>query len=257
VRQEEKTPLVPRHFRFNHLHVMFNLLIRKSPGAKDVENQASISRCPPCARTSCSDMSTTTITPRWEWRCFSPSLMNLAHRVSIPSDAAPRESKETYILDLTGRISENVKIRDALLDVKRLLQTDFDGLELWVPVLKTQFPLDRKDVAAVFGPWMPPVAAVIRESYTFTQLIEDIVAPQPALRVVEVRKSRRAFTFAGCLAEFVKIRAESVSIQSFALEHEDPQRLLAALRTLGLDPRANINYMLGLKRALGLEHAAA
>jgi len=197
------------------------------------------------------------IIPRWEWRCFGPFPTTLAHAVSAPADAAPRESDETYILDLTGRISENVKIRDGMLDVKRLLQTDSEGLELWAPVLKASFPLSRKDFAAVFGPSMPPPAASIRESYTLKQLVEEIVAPQPALRAVAVHKLRRAFTFAGCLAELAQIRAESVSIQSFSLEHEDPKRLLAALQTLGLDAHANTNYILGLKRALGLEPAAA
>jgi len=202
-------------------------------------------------------MSTTTVIPRWEWRCFAPSLTTLGHAASIPVDAAPRESDETYILDLTGRISQNVKIRDGVLDVKRLLQIDSEGLELWAPVLKARFPLSRKDIAAVFAPWMPPPAALTRESYTFEQLVEDIVEPRPALRVVVVHKVRRGFTFAGCLAELAQIRAESVSIQSFSLEHEDSKRLLAALQALGLDARANTNYLLGLKRALGLEYSAA
>lgn len=202
-------------------------------------------------------MSVDTIIPRWEWRCFAPSLTLLADAVSPPADAVPRESEETYILDLTGPIAESVKIRDQVLDVKRLLQTDSDGLELWQPVLKARFPLSRKDVVAVFGAWMPPPPASTREFYTFEQLLEDVITPRPALRVVEVHKSRRGFTFSGCLAELAQMRAGSVSVQSFALEHKDPRRLLAALQALGLDARANTNYPLGLKRALGLEHVVA
>jgi exopolyphosphatase / guanosine-5'-triphosphate,3'-diphosphate pyrophosphatase len=201
-------------------------------------------------------MSTTPIVPRWEWRCFAPSLASLAQAAGPPADAAPRHSDETYILDLSGSLAQNVKIRDGVLDVKRLLQTDAAGLELWEPVLKARFPLGRKDVVAVFGPWMPS-AALSREAYTLEQLIDDIVAPQPALRVVELHKSRRAFGFAGGLAELAQISAGSVSLESFSLEHEDPKRLLAALQTLGLDSHANTNYILGLKRALGLAHAAA
>ncbi len=198
-------------------------------------------------------MSISTIVPRWEWRCFAPSLTVLERAVRVPAAAAPRESDETYILDLTGRISANVKIRDGVLDVKRLLQTDFDGLELWEPVLKAPFPLSQETIAAVFKPWMPPPAASSRESYTFDQLVDDIIAPRPALRVVTVHKSRGGFIFAGCIAEFAYIKVDSVTIQSFSLEHEDPKRLLAALQMLGLDARANTNYILGLKRALGLK----
>jgi len=195
------------------------------------------------------------IIPRWEWRCFAPSLASLAEAISIPVDAAPRESDETYVLDLTGRISENVKIRDGVLDVKHLIKTGSEGLELWEPTLKAHFPLGQEQVAAVFGPWWPPAAASIRESYSFEQLVEDVVAPRPALRLVAVHKSRRGFTFAGCLAELAQISTASLGVQSFSLEHEDPQRVLAALGVLRLEARANTNYILGLKRALGLEQA--
>jgi exopolyphosphatase / guanosine-5'-triphosphate,3'-diphosphate pyrophosphatase len=197
-------------------------------------------------------MSTTTITPRWEWRCFAPALAALAEAAAVPADAAPRDSDETYILDLTGRSAENVKIREDVLDVKRLLRTDFGGLELWAPVVKAPFPLAREDVGVVFAPWLPP-AALARASYTFRQLVEAIEAAHASLRIVAVHKSRRGFTFAGCLAELAQIKAGPASVESFSLEHEEPQRLLAALATLGLEPRANTNYVRGLKRALGLE----
>lgn len=197
----------------------------------------------------------TAIIPRWEWRCFAPALTALAQRVAVPADATPHDSDETYILDLTGRIGENVKIREDVLEVKSLLRTDFGGLEQWMPVLKASFPLGRRDVALVFGPWLTPPAAPARETYTLGQLLEEIVVAIPALRTVAVHKSRRGFTFAGCLAELVQITAGPVSVESFALEHEEPQRLLAALDTLGLAPGANTNYSRGLKRALGLEPA--
>ncbi|HVM81467.1 MAG TPA: hypothetical protein VMU06_20765 [Stellaceae bacterium] len=201
-------------------------------------------------------MSTAATIPRWEWRCFAPSLTISPKTLLIPADAARHESDEVYILDLTGRISDNVKIRDEVLDVKRLLKTDADGLELWEPILKARFPLGRKDVAAVFAAWMPPASELTRDSYALAELVEDIFATRPALRLVRVHKSRRGFTFSGCLAEVAQIRAETVSMQTLSLEHEDPKRLLAALCSLGLNAHANTNYILGLKRALGLEHTA-
>ena len=197
----------------------------------------------------------TTTIPRWEWRCFAPlTAPILARAVPIPADAAVHESDETYILDLTAHGAKSVKIREGVLDIKRLLRTDSDALELWEPMLKARFPLNREEVAAIFEPGMPP-AELTRESYTFEQFIADVIAPRPTLRLVEVHKSRRSFTFAGCLAEFVQVRADGASLQSFALEHEDPKRLLTALRMLRFDPRDNTNYVLGLKRALGIECA--
>jgi hypothetical protein len=59
----------------------------------------------------------------------------------------------------------------------------------------------------------------------------------------------------GGMAGF-RCRRQALQAWSVALEHEDSQRLLAALQWRGLDSDANTNYILGLKRALGLEHAA-
>ncbi|MGP8119736.1 MAG: hypothetical protein ACLP8B_04340 [Xanthobacteraceae bacterium] len=196
-------------------------------------------------------MRTDKIVPRWEWRCFAPSLATLAEAAAIPRDAAPRDSDEIYLLDPTA--SDNAKIRGGVLDIKRLRQVDADGLELWEPVFKAGFPLSRSDLAAAFAAWPLSPLALRRETYTIAQFIEQLASLRADLRVVPVHKSRRAFTFAGCSAELVRLAADSRTLESFALEHEDPARVGAALRALGLDAHANTSYSLGLGRALGIE----
>jgi hypothetical protein len=198
-------------------------------------------------------MSSNKITPRWEWRCFAPSLTTIARAVAIPSDTASRESDEIYVIDPRG--TENVKIRDGILDIKRLRQIDANGLELWEPVFKAPFPLSRSDLAAASAAWSLPLQTLPRETHTIEQFIEEVMSLRTDLRVIRVHKSRRAFTFAGCIAELVRLNVQSRTFESFSLEHEDPTRILAALLTLGLDGHANTNYSLGLGRALGLEHA--
>jgi hypothetical protein len=197
-------------------------------------------------------MSANKIVLRWEWRCFAPSLATSAQAVSLSSDPAFRESDEIYVLDPRG--TENVKIRDGALDIKRLRQIDADGLELWEPVFKARFPLGRSDLVAVSAVCPLPLETLPRETYTIEQFIEE-VSLRADLHVARVHKSRRVFTFAGCIAELVRLAVESRTIESFSLEHEDPKRILAALHTLGLDGHANTNYSLGLRRALGLERA--
>lgn len=196
-------------------------------------------------------MSTNKIVPRWEWRCFAPSLATIAQAVAIPSDAASRESDEIYVLDPRG--TENAKIREGVLDIKRLRQIDADGLELWEPVFKARFPLSRSDLAAASAVWPPPLETVRRETYTIEQFIEEVISLRADLRVVRVHKSRRAFTFAGCIAELVRLAVECRTLESFSLQHEDPT--CTALLTLGLDGHANTNYSLGLRRALGVKRA--
>ncbi|MGE5201844.1 MAG: hypothetical protein ACM3O6_07235 [Acidobacteriota bacterium] len=200
-------------------------------------------------------MSASEIVPRWEWRCFAPSLATIEQAVAIPSDTPSRESDEIYMLDPAG--TENAKIRDGILDIKRLRQTDADGLELWEPVFKARFPLSRSDLAAASAVWPLPLETLPRETHTVEQFIEAAVALRAGLRAVRVRKSRRAFTHAGCIAELVRLVVEARTLESFSLEHEDRARILGALRMLGLDPHANTNYSLGLRRALGLARATA
>jgi exopolyphosphatase/guanosine-5'-triphosphate,3'-diphosphate pyrophosphatase len=198
-------------------------------------------------------MSANKIVLRWEWRCFAPSLATIAQAVAIPSDAASRESDEIYVLDPGG--TENAKIRDGVLDIKRLRQIDADGLELWEPVLKARFPLSRSDLAAASAVWSLPLETMPCETCTMDQFIEGLNSLRADLHVVRVHKSRRAFTFSGCIAELVRLDVESRTLESFSLEHEDPKRILAALLALGLDGHANTNYSLGLRRFLGLRDA--
>jgi exopolyphosphatase/guanosine-5'-triphosphate,3'-diphosphate pyrophosphatase len=195
-------------------------------------------------------MSASKIVLRWEWRCFAPSLATIAQAMAIPSDVASRESDEIYVLDPRG--TENAKIRDGVLDIKRLRQIDADGLELWEPVFKVRFPLSRSDLAGASAVWPLPLETLPRETYTIEQFIEEVISLRADLHVVRVHKSRRVFMFAGCIAELVRLAVESRTLESFSLEHEDPKRILAALLTLGLDGHANTNYSLGLRRALGL-----
>ena len=201
-------------------------------------------------------MTTDKIELRWEWRCFAPSLAALECALHIADDASPSESNETYILALTGFVVDNVKIRDDVLEVKRLLQTDANGLEQWEPVLKARFPISREDVdAALAGLALSPAASP-RGSFTVVQFLDEIVEPCPDFRAVKVHKSRSHLTVNECSAELVQLSAASVALQSFALEHEDPGHVLRALRSLGLDSQANMNYPRGLKRALGFEAAS-
>ncbi len=51
------------------------------------------------------------------------------------------DSDEVYLLSAAE--DALVKIRDGLLDIKRLQQVDDDGLEQWVPTLKAPFPCSR------------------------------------------------------------------------------------------------------------------
>lgn len=190
------------------------------------------------------------VIPRWEWRTFADSLDGLRRAVARAPLEAPRESREIYLLCL--RSSHNAKVRDGLMDLKWRKQVDADGLELWDPVLKSTFPFDVSFVPRLFEAWGLPTPRLARATYTLPQFLGEIVAPSPDLRAVEITKRRQALTLDGTTCEFAFITAGGVRLESFGVEHEDPALVLQVIRSLGLDSRRNINYPLGLKRALSL-----
>lgn len=190
------------------------------------------------------------VIPRWEWRTFAPSLGDLRGKVNGVEFQAPREIRETYLVCLKS--SHNAKVRDGLMDLKWRKQVDADGLELWDPVLKSMFPIEAGIVPRLFEAWGLPLPALPRASYTLPELLDEVLEPNPALRAVRTVKRREGFTLDGTTCEFARIVADGVPFESFCVEHEDPSLVLQVIRSLGLDSHQNINYPLGLKRALAL-----
>ena len=87
------------------------------------------------------------IVPRWEWRTFGASLQlpDVASEILEPGPVAT--SAEVYLLSKQGDAS--VKVRESILDVKRLEHVAENGLEQWRPVLKAPLPLSSEDAETV------------------------------------------------------------------------------------------------------------
>ena len=157
------------------------------------------------------DQSQPAIVPRWEWRTFGEPL-DTADRVlanfEIKSD---HDSDETYLLSVHGDAS--VKIRDGLMDVKHLRQVDDAGLELWVPVMKAQFPLAADDVTAVFTTLNVDVPALGREHYELDELIAELIEPNPDLHAAAVHKRRRRYVIDECMVEMTDIATADAPVR--------------------------------------------
>lgn len=186
--------------------------------------------------------------PRWEWRVFGADLSALEARLGAPIDA-PHRSDETYLLN--AQTPHSAKIRAGELEVKRLLRVD-DGLELWSPAFKGEFPLAAEKVNDAFAALAlaPPRLSAAR--YDERAFLSDIVSCCTALRPVTVKKSRRRYSFWGCAAEAVRLLIGAAPLESVAVESEDERRLSDALRELRADPRLNVNFPKGVERAMAL-----
>ena len=168
-------------------------------------------------------------------------------RLAASTPGAVQESVETYLLSGTG---DNVKVRDALMDIKVLRETRRDGLEQWTPVMKAGFPLPAAEVTKVFAALRLDPPPLHRASYDLEQFIAELAVPSGRIRAITVHKRRTRYTVGGCMAELSEVVADGKPTRTLAVESEDPAAVIAAVRSLGLGGYANTSYPRGLAALL-------
>jgi len=183
------------------------------------------------------------IRPRWEWRSFGHRFGVAEQRLAQLASSGVQESDEIYLLSGAG---ENVKVRDALMDIKVLREVNADGLEQWTPVMKAGFPLPGAEAVKVLEALRLPVPTSVRESYTLDAFIEQFAAPGGSVRAVKVHKRRVRYTVGGCMAELSEVVADGKPTRTLAVESEDAAAVMRAVRGLGLEGYTNTSYPRGL-----------
>jgi len=183
------------------------------------------------------------ITPRWEWRSFGLRFGGAEERLARLAPSGVQESDEIYLLSRAG---ENVKVRDALMDIKVLREVNADGLEQWTPVMKAGFPLQAAEAAKVLEALKLPIPTPVRASYTLDEFIEQFAAPGGAIRAVQVHKRRTRYTVGGCMAELSEVVANGKPTRTIAVESENAAGVMRAVRELGLGGYTNTSYPRGL-----------
>lgn len=179
------------------------------------------------------------ITPRWEWRSFGRRFGGAEERLARLAPSGVQESDEIYLLSRSG---ENVKVRDALMDIKVLREVNADGLEQWTPVMKAGFPLPAAEAAKVLEALRLPIPTPVRASYTLDEFIGQFAAPGGAIRAVQVHKRRTRYTVGGCMAELSEVVANGKPTRTLAVESEDAAGVMRAVRELGLGGYTNTSY---------------
>lgn len=190
--------------------------------------------------------------PRYEFRAF-------AHDFGIVEDsirgraqvARYRESLEVYIMS-PGNDENNTKVRGGLMDIKVLVNRE-RGLEQWNPLMKGEFPLARRiireEVFPAFGARVPDLK---RDGYSFEQYLDEIIGPHPDLAAVSVYKQRFGFDIDGCTAELANVYINGALTRTLCLESTDPDLVLETRTRLHLDDHENVNYLLAIKRVIGM-----
>jgi exopolyphosphatase/guanosine-5'-triphosphate,3'-diphosphate pyrophosphatase len=191
-----------------------------------------------------------TIVPRWEWRTFDHDLRGAEARFAALGAERVQTSDETYLL--AAGSDSNVKIRDQLLDIKILQLENDDGLEQWRPVLKEGFPLSASAVAQLRKALGLPGSPHAFEAVSQDRLLADLAPPGGGVRVVAVHKTRTRYHVQDCVAEVTDVIADGLPVRTVAIEDEDPAKVIAVVRAMGLEGYPNISYPRGLKELLGL-----
>jgi exopolyphosphatase / guanosine-5'-triphosphate,3'-diphosphate pyrophosphatase len=181
---------------------------------------------------------------RWEWRAFGADFGHAGEWLLAETSVGVEESDETYLL--STRSDASVKVRAGLIDVKERQRVRGDGLEQWLPTLKAPLPLraqDGRHALAALG----LSGVTTRDGET----VEELAASAPELRLVAVHKLRRRYLVRGCMAELTDITADGRATRTLAIEAEDPDRVTAVVRELGLTRHANVSVARGLKELVG------
>jgi len=187
---------------------------------------------------------------RWEWRTFAPDLGDVKRRLPSLAHIKAEHSRETYIV--CALVPHSAQVRFDELDVRRLVQLDAQGLQQWDPVIKTTFPIAAETAARLFGIWRLPLPGFERPHYSVTLFLEDVVARNRDLHVVEVEKTRYGFVYEGCAAELTQVTVNGIPLESLSLEHEHESVLLGAMDDLGFVGTRNVSYAQAIKDVLGL-----
>src|SRR5262245_16462195 len=183
-----------------------------------------------------------TIVPRWEWRTFGPGVEIADPHFAALESTGVQESDETYLLSGTR---PTAKVRDGLMDIKSLIELDGPGLEQWRPVIKTAFPLAAADVRKAFEALELAAPSLARDEYTFDQFVAELAGPG-GLRPVAVHKRRVRYVSSGCTSEVTDVTADGIPGRTVAIESEDEQAVVEAVRSVGLGEFVNTSYARGL-----------
>jgi exopolyphosphatase / guanosine-5'-triphosphate,3'-diphosphate pyrophosphatase len=186
------------------------------------------------------------IIPRWEWRTFGSRFGLADQRFAALESTGVQESDETYLL---GTPTGNAKLRDRLMDIKLLRETQH-GLQRWEPVLKTAFPLAADDVRAVFATLEMAPPDLQRDTYTADEFLAEVAGEHGPLRRVDVHKRRVRYTVNGCTSEVTDLTANDRPTRTIAIESTDQAAVLDAVAAMGLGGYDNIDYPHGLEAVI-------
>jgi hypothetical protein len=189
--------------------------------------------------------------PRWQWRTFAADLQSLALRFPGLAQGSERRVDEVHLVCLQS--SHHAFLRGEALELRWRKEVGPEGFELWDTVLQCNLPFRGEELTRLWSAWGLRDAAPNTEFRTVASFLDGAIVPNPTVIPVTLTRWCRESRFHGidCSVEAIDIGG-AAAIRSLSLEHEDPALIEQLLSELGLDARDNVNFLQGIKSALGL-----
>ncbi len=193
--------------------------------------------------------------PRYEFRSFGQNFDNAHHRMArfsapVPEKVWERHSDEIYIMSRTNDIN-NTKIRDGKMDIKTYVET-LDGLELWNPLMKGEFPMKVETLANdVFPAFQVEIPDFNKDIYTFDEFIH-LIQIHPDLQAVRVHKQRLGYMVNSTICEYGVVLINGARVVTINSESSEIEDIKKTIRDCQLEGVENINYLQAIKRIIGM-----
>jgi CYTH domain-containing protein len=181
------------------------------------------------------------------WRSFAKGT---TYRQGYLNSAKERTVR-VRTADLSVHTDEaNVKVRDALLDIKTKVGETPEGYEIFQPRGKFQFPVKKPDLTTILS-HLGVKMDLGRETCALEEFTE-MARRHPDLVPVTIEKMRYGFTVDGIICEYAQVWFNGALLESACSESENYLGMRNAIVALGIDSMPNINYLKAAKRVVGM-----
>lgn len=195
-----------------------------------------------------------TVTARAEFRVFGHGIIEIVQSHMWNGRTVLGEMRrmpaETYILS-RALGHANVKVRDAVLDVKVRQGDTFEGHQIFQPAAKFSFPLTPEHLAAVSAYLGITMTGPVHAAMSFEEF-HARAASHPDLSLVKVEKERFGFSIDDAICEYARVYFNGALIESACVESEHYETITGVVEGLGLAGFANTNYIEAASRVVGL-----
>ena len=189
--------------------------------------------------------------PLFEFRAFAQNFGMVEEKIrKLFKLKEISESNECYIVSGFSN-QDNVKLRDGRLEIKKLVAEE-KRFEQWKPDFSADFPVITKNINERLNKSLGVEVNFEREKYNLEDFLE-IFDSNFETRTAKVFKRRFKFELPDCYAECVDVFINGAFIKSVSLESADVYVAVDHLKKLHLNDYENVNYVLEVKRVLGME----